>query len=141
MLIVPLDAVPSQTLAISLNSQACGIHVYLRSTGMYLDLSVNDVLIVGGVICHDRNLLVRSAYLGFSGDLAFVDTQGADDPTSDGLGGRFLLEYFLPSELVPAALPTTFWVPATPLAAPPPPTGPAPPAQIIPGAPSGLTIT
>ena len=36
------------------------------------------------------NKLVREAYLGFTGDLFFVDTQGNDNPDYTGLDGRFL---------------------------------------------------
>lgn len=112
MLIVPLNPIPSQTLSITLNGQPCKIHVYQRTTGLFLDLSVNDSLVVGGVICHDRNLLVRSAYLGFSGDLAFVDLQGKADPFFNGLGTRWTLDYFLPAELVVPVGAVALWVPA-----------------------------
>jgi len=43
--------------------------------------------------------LVNDVYLGFSGDLEFVDTQGTDDPTFDGLGTRYQLVYLEPSDL------------------------------------------
>jgi hypothetical protein len=39
------------------------------------------------------------AYLGFSGDLVFVDTLGDQDPTYDGLGARYALIYLRPSEV------------------------------------------
>ena len=55
---------------------------------------------MAGVICQDRNRLVRSAYLGFAGDLMFEDLRGTDDPTADGLGSRFQLVYLDASELV-----------------------------------------
>jgi hypothetical protein len=51
------------------------------------------------VLCHDRVRLVRSAYLGFVGDLAFVDTQGHADPQYQDLGSRFVLAYLEPLEL------------------------------------------
>jgi hypothetical protein len=99
MQIIPLSSVPSQTLTVTLGSQSCQIAIYQKSTGLYLDLAVNNSPIVYGVICHDRTLLVRDAYLGFSGDLAFVDQQGLSDPTSSGLGSRYFLYYFEPSEV------------------------------------------
>ena len=58
---------------------------------------------IGGVIAGNLNVIVRSAYLGFVGDLAFIDTQGSDDPVYTGLGARWILTYFAPSEL-PAGL-------------------------------------
>lgn len=45
------------------------------------------------------NLIVRSAYLGFIGDLAFIDTQGTSDPIYAGLGTRFQLVYLFPVDV------------------------------------------
>lgn len=107
MQIVPLSAVPSQTVTVILNSQECIIHVYQRSTGLYLDLTVAGTLVLVGVICQNGNLLVINSYLGFVGDLAFIDTLGASDPVYSGLGAQYLLAYLLPSEIFAATLPTT----------------------------------
>lgn len=101
MLVVPLDAVPSQTLTTNLSNQPCQISVYQKQSGLYLDLYVNNVLIIGGVLCLNRNRIVRDLYLGFAGDLAFLDNQGNSDPVFTGLGDRFTLMYILPSELPP----------------------------------------
>ena len=100
MQIIPLQAVPNQSVKAQLGNQPCKIVIQQKLYGLFADLYVNEVLLVGGVICQDRNRLVRSAYLGFSGDLMFTDTMGAEDPTSDGLGSRFQLVYLDPSELV-----------------------------------------
>lgn len=88
---IPLIAAPSQVLNVQLSLQACRIAVYQKRTGLYLDLFVNDVPIVVGVLCRDRTFLIRNAYLGFTGDLLFVDAQGASDPDYTGLGSRFAL--------------------------------------------------
>jgi len=93
MQIVPLQSVPSQTFAITLGGQPCKIDVITRGDGLYLNLYVNDVLILGGVAARDRVRLVRDAYLGFVGDLYFFDTQGVSDPQYDGLGARWQLRY------------------------------------------------
>ena len=120
-LVIPLTAVPAQILSITLSLQTCVIKVYFKrvfvpqSTGIateppvyipqtscFLNFYINDTLVVGGVLCEDRNLIIRNAYLvqnviGPStpfGDLAFVDTQGSNDPTIVGLGSRFLLTYW-----------------------------------------------
>ncbi len=103
MLIVPLQPVSSQTVSVSLANQPCTINVRSMSTGLYCDLYVNNTLIIGGVICQNANVIVRDAYLGFVGDIAFLDTQGTDDPVYTGLGTRWVLAYFAPSEL-PAGL-------------------------------------
>lgn len=95
---IPLQPVPSQTLSVVLSGQNCQISVYQKSTGLYLDLKVDDAPIVTTVLCHDRVRLVRSAYLGFAGDLAFEDTLGQADPQYDSLGSRFVLSYLEPFE-------------------------------------------
>ncbi len=104
MQIIPTQAVPSQTMAVNLNNQLCRVNVYQRRSGLYLDLynaaTTPPTLIIGGVLCEDRNRIVRSAYLGFDGDLTFYDTQGADDPDYTGLGDRFLLAYLTEGDVV-----------------------------------------
>jgi hypothetical protein len=96
---VPLKPIKNQTTQIVLGGQSCVVHVYQTDYGLFLELSVNDEPVIAGVICQNRNRIVRSAYLGFSGDLAFDDTQGTADPVYTGLGSRFLLLYFPASEL------------------------------------------
>ena len=88
---IPLAAIPNQTLSIRLGDQSCRINLRQCSTGLYLDLLVNDAPIVQGVICRNLVKLVREPYLGFVGDLYFLDTQGASDPAYDGLARRFML--------------------------------------------------
>lgn len=103
MQIVPLRPVPNQIVSVTLNDQSCQIQVTQKSTGLFVTLWVNNALVIGGVICETDNVIVRSAWLGFSGDLAFEDTQptpaGPTDPFSDGIGSRFFLCYFPPAEL------------------------------------------
>lgn len=88
---IPLIATPSQTLRVTLGAQSCQIDVFQKSTGLYLNLYVVDAPIVLGVLCLHNVRLVREAYLGFAGDLYFLDTQGTSDPDYTGLGGRFVL--------------------------------------------------
>lgn len=100
MQIVPLKGEKAQTEFATLGNQVCQINVSQKLYGLFLDLYVGGNLIVAGAMCQDRNRLVRSAYLGFSGDLMFMDTLGAEDPTWDGLGSRYLLAYLLPGEVI-----------------------------------------
>ncbi len=102
MQVVPLLDTPSQSLSINLGGQACRIDVKVRATGMYCDVYVNDDLKAGGVVCRNLARIVISRYLGFVGDLMFSDTQGVSDPTSPGLGTRFLLFYIEASDLAAA---------------------------------------
>jgi len=102
--LIPIIATPNQTMTIPLSGQPCRINVYQKSTGLYVDLYVNDALIIAGIVALNRVKIVRDAYLGFVGDLAFYDTQGdqwgnPQDPDYTGLGTRWLLYYFSPAEL------------------------------------------
>ena len=99
MLIVPLQPVPYQALTVPLAGQACQITIAQKFYGLFLDLRVNNSLVVGGALCVNKVRIVRSAYLPFIGDLAFLDTQGSNDPTYDGLGGRFKLLYLAPADV------------------------------------------
>lgn len=102
MQIVPLQALPSQTLQVQLGGQACVLNIYQLAYGLFVDVYVGATLIIGGVICENLNRIVRSAYLGFVGDFVFADTQsGANgaDPIYTGLGARFQLIYLDPADL------------------------------------------
>lgn len=96
---IPLSSVPSQPLSVLLANQNCQIKVYQKTTGVYLDLYVNNAPVKVGIAARDRTLLVRHAYLGFVGDLSFFDTQGTSDPTYDELGTRYQLVYIEASDL------------------------------------------
>lgn len=99
--VIPLTSAASQTVFTELRGQACRIDVYTKSlyvgvsppgyigtdppryenqNPLFLNLFVDDVLIIGGCQLQDRNRVVRNAYFGFLGDLALVDTQGDEDP-------------------------------------------------------------
>ncbi len=99
-LVIPLQATPSQIAQVTLDGQSCQIEVYQKRSGVYLNLYVNNTLIIGGVICENINRIVRSAYLGFSGDLCFLDNAGTDDPVYTGLGSRWTLMYLTSDELL-----------------------------------------
>jgi hypothetical protein len=93
MEVVPTQARPNQTLQVNLANQACTINVYQLAYGLFLDLYVGNSLVIAGVICENLNRIVRSAYLGFVGDICWIDTQGGDDPVYTGIGSRFQLLY------------------------------------------------
>ncbi|MDV2874490.1 phage baseplate plug protein [Phytobacter diazotrophicus] len=100
MMTVGLQAVKSQTLLVTLGGQQCTIRLIQRESFLYMDLSVNNTPVFQGVPCLYGNKMVRYAYLGFKGDLVFIDSQGESDPSYDGLGGRFILYYIEENELV-----------------------------------------
>lgn len=99
MLIVPLSAVPNQAVTITLGGQSCQVNVYKKFYGLFIDVLVDNEPIIQGVICQNKNRIVRDAYLGFIGDFEFLDNQGSDDPTYTGLGQRFSLCYLEASDL------------------------------------------
>jgi hypothetical protein len=104
MLIVPLRPLPRQTTQCQLGGQPVVISVYQFQVGLFVDISVGAVPVVGGVIAQSRNRLVRYAYYGFVGDLIFIDTQGDDDPVYTGLGTRWQLTYLEAADLATAGL-------------------------------------
>ncbi len=93
MQIIPLLQEDSQSLSVVLAQQNCKLNIYQKSMGLFLDLLVNGSPIIQTKICRDRVKLVRYPYLGFIGDLCFMDTEGVDDPQSTGLGSRWVLMY------------------------------------------------
>lgn len=111
--IIPLQAAPSQgPIQAVLNGQSCQLNVWQKGDGasakMYLDLMCNGNWIQQGRLCLNNVLIVRHAYLGFVGDLTFIDTQGLTNPVYTGFNpnqqlARYLLLYLFPSEL-PAGL-------------------------------------
>lgn len=91
---------PAQSLTVMLAGQNCKINIYEKTTGVYLDLFINNTTVITTCsLCLDRVRVVRETYRGFIGDLAFVDTQGTSDPTNSGFGTRFLLTYLEASDL------------------------------------------
>lgn len=96
---IPLQATPSQTLSVTLSGQAAQLNIYQKRSGLYMDVFVNNTMIIGGVICENLNRIIRSLYLGFAGDFMFLDNEGQNDPDYTGLGSRYTLSYLLPSEL------------------------------------------
>jgi hypothetical protein len=95
---IPLNPVPSQTLSCVINNQSTQINVYQKTTGLYLDLLLAGVLILSSRICRNLAFLINQTYQGFQGDFSFVDTLGNTDPTYMGLGSRYQLVYFAPSD-------------------------------------------
>jgi hypothetical protein len=99
MLVIPLRPIPSQIISVSLSGQPVQIKIYQKMFGLFVDVSVSNQLIIGGVIARNLVKIVRSTYLGFIGDLFFNDGQGTSDPTYTGLGSRYSLIYLEPSDV------------------------------------------
>jgi hypothetical protein len=96
--IIPVQAVASQQLNANLGGQQVTLNIYTRGAygyeNVYMDVYSNGSLVVPGVLCQNGNEIIRNAYLGFTGDFVFWDTQGTDDPQYAGLGTRWVLAYY-----------------------------------------------
>ncbi len=97
---IPLQPLPSQSISVELAGQQCTIRLIQRESFLYMDLSVDGQAIMQGVPCLYANKMVRYSYLGFTGDLVFMDNSGQSHPYYDGLGDRFPLYYMEASDLV-----------------------------------------
>jgi hypothetical protein len=95
---IPLTATPAQSMTVLLGGQQTQISLYTKGDGLFCDVSVNNAPIVQARACHDRLKIVRYGYLGFVGDLCFIDTQGNKSPKYSGLGTRYILVYLAPGE-------------------------------------------
>ena len=97
---LPIEATPNQRINTTLGEQNVTLNVYQKSTGLYLDILVDQTRIVSGALCRNAVLIKRYAYLGFVGDLAFLDVTGKnEDPVYPGLGTQFALLYFDAADL------------------------------------------
>lgn len=94
MLIVPLTAIPAQSLQVVLADQDCDISVYTRGEHLFLDLAVDGVTVQTGAIVENLVSIIQMPNRQFSGTLAMVDTLGDSTPRWDGLGDRWVLVYW-----------------------------------------------
>jgi len=99
MLVVPVQPLPSQVISVQLGGQNCTLAIYQTSYAVFMDVYVSGALLDGGRICENLNRVIRDAYLGFIGDLAFRDTQAMSDPYYTGLGSRYVLIYLEADDL------------------------------------------
>ncbi|MFW5400549.1 hypothetical protein V2A85_12675 [Yersinia sp. 1252 StPb PI] len=100
MNVITLENKKSQSIFITLEGQSCLIRIIQRDSSIYMDLTVNGDPILQGVPCLYANKIVRYKYLGFRGDLFFLDNEGQSDPQWDGLADRFPLYFITEAELV-----------------------------------------
>lgn len=90
---IPLQPVPAQQLTCTLSGRRCAFWVRQLSTGLYVDVKVDDQSAIMGAVCFNGLDLIRNPVSPLPGKLFFSDTQGADDPYYDNLGIRFILQY------------------------------------------------
>jgi len=90
---IPLQAIPSQTVGVSLNSQQCSITLRELNGRQYLSLSINGAPICNNVLLQSSTSIIKAAYTGFVGDLIVIDSVGSDAPIYTGWGSRWSLIY------------------------------------------------
>lgn len=95
---IPIQPVPSQLSKVVLGDQNCQIALSQKERGLFVDVNVNGVDIVVGIIARDAVPIVCREYAGFQGNLLFIDTRGSDDPVYTDLGTRFQLLYLTAEE-------------------------------------------
>ncbi|CFQ73960.1 hypothetical protein N4227_12985 [Yersinia enterocolitica] len=100
MNVITLENKKSQSIFITLEGQSCLIRLIQRDSSIYMDLTVNGDPILQGIPCLYANKIVRYKYLGFRGDLFFLDNEGQSDPQWNGLADRFPLYFITEAELV-----------------------------------------
>ena len=93
---IPVQPIANQTLQVQLGTQPTVLEIYQTAYGMFINVFVGNSLIVAGVICENLNRIVRDSYLGFIGDLVFIDTKATapgqgSDPVFTGLGSQYVL--------------------------------------------------
>lgn len=85
MLEIVLSPVKAQQFTVTLGAQVCTIRLNQRTTGMYINITVNGEPCLHGVLCLNNNRIVRYGYLPFQGDLFFPTRRGTTIPTGGGL--------------------------------------------------------
>ncbi|ANI29434.1 hypothetical protein PL78_06210 [Yersinia entomophaga] len=100
MMTVSIEPMKSQEFSVQLGGQQCNIRLIQRTSAIYMDLTVDGNPIMQGVPCYFGNRMVRYSYLGFKGDLLFLDSVGQNDPQWEGLGSRFQLFYLEEADIV-----------------------------------------
>lgn len=91
--IIPLDSIPNQKFDVALNNQRCRFEFITRGPFLYMNLSINEVPKINGMICLNKVDLVQYIDYEFDGKIYFEDLQGNADPLFYGLGERWQLVY------------------------------------------------
>lgn len=93
MIQIDIQKEPSQIVKVALDLQRVQILIQQKPKGILVDVNLDGEDIVTGVLCLNENPIICREYLGFKGNLFFVDTLGKEDPHYTGLGSRFFLVY------------------------------------------------
>ena len=89
--IIPIDALPSQSFDIDLNNRRCRFEFITKGVFLYMNLSIDEVEKINGMICLNNVNLIQYQDIGLDGKIYFSDTQGDVIPLYYGLGDRWVL--------------------------------------------------
>lgn len=93
MLLIPLKPVANQTTTVMLGGQVIRVAIREMTTGVYLTAWLDNVIVQSGILCVDRARMMNSNYDRFVGGFMFMDSQGAANPETSGIGTRWNLYY------------------------------------------------
>ena len=91
--VIPLDPTPNQVFNIELNGQQCTFEFITRGVYMYMNLTVDNEVLMNGQICLTGVDLNQYNHNKFKGKIYFEDTNGKLDPLYYGLNDRWILYY------------------------------------------------
>lgn len=104
MIQIPLIQYPNQELQIILADQNCTIKLYQRGGYCYLDLSVDDNVILRGQLAIPGAQILANTMNGFKGNFYIVDTVNNADiqalPSYEEFSTRYVLLYLTEDELI-----------------------------------------
>lgn len=98
MILIPLQAVPNQTVSIVLDDQNCTLNVRQNGDRLYLSLVCDAQDVCDAHIAQNRVLMPAWSTTLFSGKLVFIDNEGSAHPDYSRLGERFFLYYLTDEE-------------------------------------------
>lgn len=90
---IDLAATASQTVTTTLSGKTVRLWVRQLSTGLYVDIWVEETPFLMGILCLAGTPLIRNPASVLPVELVFLDTQGSEDPDYTGLGTRWVLAY------------------------------------------------
>lgn len=92
-MIIPLNKYPNQSLTVLLNKQKCHITIKQKKTGVFIDVTVDDKVMVIGQIAINNVPILFHDYRGFNGTITFIDKNGNSNPDFNGFGDKYTLNY------------------------------------------------
>lgn len=90
---IPLQPVPSQSVAVLLEGQPFILHIRQIGGRQYFSASISGEVICLNVLMVTRSLIMQASYKNVVGDFFVIDNQGDEAPEYTGWGNRWLLAF------------------------------------------------